>query len=172
MSYFISQFKRQTGIDISGDKRAVQRLRKQCENSKRTLSNQNSATVECDALAEGKDFSASISRAKFEELNNDLFKKTMIPVSQVLKDAGMSKGQVDQIILVGGSTRIPKIQDMLKEFFNGKELNKSINPDEAVVSDAIVYWHADLKKTYLYASLQSMCANYWWWFTLAHDVWN
>lgn len=133
MSYFISQFKRKSGIDISKDKRAVQRLRKQCENAKRTLSNQNSATVECDALAEGKDFSSTISRAKFEELNVDLFKKTMIPVTQVLKDAGMSKGKVDQIILVGGSTRIPKIQAMLSEFFGGKELNKSINPDEAVV---------------------------------------
>jgi len=134
MNYFISQFKRQSGIDISKDKRAVQRLRKQCENAKRTLSNQNSATVECDALAEGKDFSSNISRAKFEELNVDLFKKTMIPVTQVLKDASMSKSTVDQIILVGGSTRIPKIQSMLSEFFGGKELNKSINPDEAVVS--------------------------------------
>ena len=138
MSYFISQFKRQTGIDISNDKRAVQRLRKQCENAKRTLSNQNSATVECDALAEGKDFSSTISRAKFEELNVDLFKKTVIPVTQVLKDANMSKSKVDQIILVGGSTRIPKIQSMLSEFFGGKELNKSINPDEAVAYGAAV----------------------------------
>eukprot|EP00580_Thalassiosira_gravida_P002173 CAMPEP_0201622520 /NCGR_PEP_ID=MMETSP0492-20130828/47439_1 /ASSEMBLY_ACC=CAM_ASM_000837 /TAXON_ID=420259 /ORGANISM="Thalassiosira gravida, Strain GMp14c1" /LENGTH=748 /DNA_ID=CAMNT_0048092103 /DNA_START=366 /DNA_END=2612 /DNA_ORIENTATION=+ len=138
MSYFISQFKRRSGIDISKDKRAVQRLRKQCENAKRTLSNQNSATVECDALAEGTDFSASVSRAKFEELNVDLFKKTMIPVTQVLKDAGMSKGKVDQVILVGGSTRIPKIQAMLSEFFGGKELNKSINPDEAVAFGAAV----------------------------------
>ena len=138
MSYFISQFKRQSGIDISNDKRAVQRLRKQCENAKRTLSNQNSATVECDALAEGKDFSSTISRAKFEELNVDLFKKTMIPVTQVLKDANMSKQKVDQIILVGGSTRIPKIQSMLSEFFGGKELNKSINPDEAVAYGAAV----------------------------------
>eukprot|EP00985_Skeletonema_marinoi_P015041 scaffold7671_cov132-Skeletonema_marinoi.AAC.4 len=138
MNYFISQFKRQTGVDISADKRAVQRLRKQCENAKRTLSNQNSATVECDALAEGKDFSSTISRAKFEELNVDLFKKTMIPVTQVLKDAGMSKGQVDQVILVGGSTRIPKIQKLLSEFFGGKELNKSINPDEAVAYGAAV----------------------------------
>lgn len=135
MNYFISQFKRQTGIDITNDKRAVQRLRKQCENAKRTLSTQNSATVECDALAEGKDFSSTISRAKFEELNVDLFKKTLVPVTQVLKDAGMAKGQVDQIILVGGSTRIPKIQSMLSEYFGGKELNKSINPDEAVVSN-------------------------------------
>ncbi|KAL7506051.1 hypothetical protein ACHAXN_003405 [Cyclotella atomus] len=138
MNYFISQFKRQTGIDITDDKRAVQRLRKQCENAKRTLSNQNTATVECDALAEGKDFSSSISRAKFEELNVDLFKKTLVPVTQVLKDAGMAKGKVDQIILVGGSTRIPKIQSMLSEYFGGKELNKSINPDEAVAYGAAV----------------------------------
>ncbi|KAL7477109.1 hypothetical protein ACHAW6_002922 [Cyclotella cf. meneghiniana] len=138
MNYFISQFKRQTGIDITNDKRAVQRLRKQCENAKRTLSTQNSATVECDALAEGKDFSSTISRAKFEELNVDLFKKTLVPVTQVLKDAGMAKGKVDQIILVGGSTRIPKIQSMLSEYFGGKELNKSINPDEAVAYGAAV----------------------------------
>ena len=100
MSYFISQFKRQSGIDISKDNRAVTRLRKQCENAKQTLSNQNSATVECDTLAEGKDFSASISWAKFEELNDELFKKTVIPVTEVLKDAGMSKGQV--IVGCGG----------------------------------------------------------------------
>jgi len=138
MGYFINQFKRRTGIDITDDKRAVQRLRKQCENAKRTLSNQNSATVDLDALAEGKDFSATVSRAKFEELNADLFKKVLIPVTQVLKDAGMSKGKVDQVILVGGSTRIPKVQSMLSEFFNGKELNKSINPDEAVAYGAAV----------------------------------
>ena len=134
MEYCISQFKRQSGIDITGDKRAVSRLRKQCEMAKRTLSTQTSATIDCEALSSGKDFSTTISRAKFEELNNDLFKKTMTPVTQVLKDAGMSKSDVDQIILVGGSTRIPKIQSLLSEYFQGKELNKSINPDEAVVS--------------------------------------
>jgi molecular chaperone DnaK (HSP70) len=133
MKYCISQFKRQTGIDVTDDKRAVQRLRKQCETAKRTLSTQTSATIDCEALAEGQDFSTTISRAKFEELNLDLFKQTLIPVTQVLKDSGMSKSKVDQIILVGGSTRIPKIQSMLSEFFGGKKLNKSINPDEAVV---------------------------------------
>jgi len=138
MGYFMAQFKRRTGIDVAGDKRAVQRLRKQCENAKRTLSHQTSAAVECDALAGGQDLSSTISRAKFEELNSDLFKKTMIPVTQVLKDAGMSKSKVDQIILVGGSTRIPKIQSMLSEFFGGKELNRSINPDEAVAYGAAV----------------------------------
>jgi molecular chaperone DnaK (HSP70) len=134
MEYCMSQFKRQSGIDISGDKRALQRLRKQCEQAKRTLSTQQSANIDCEALANGEDFSTTISRAKFEELNMDLFKKTMVPVTQVLKDSGMSKDQVDQIVLVGGSTRIPKIQEMLSEYFNGKELNKGINPDEAVVS--------------------------------------
>ncbi len=138
MDFFIAQFKRKNGIDISDDKRALQRLRKQCENAKRTLSTQNMATVDCEALSNGVDFSSTISRAKFEELNMDLFKKTMVPVTQVLKDSGVSKNEVDEIILVGGSTRIPKIQEMLKEYFNGKELNKSINPDEAVAQGAAI----------------------------------
>ena len=130
----MQQFKRQNGgMDMSSDKRAVQRLRKQCEMAKRTLSTQTSATIECDALFGGIDFSTTISRAKFEELNNDLFKKTMAPVTQVLKDAGISKQDVDQVILVGGSTRIPKVQELLSEYFNGKTLNKSISVDEAVV---------------------------------------
>jgi len=139
MDYCILQFKRKNnGIDISKDKRALQRLRKQCENAKRTLSTQSSAAIDCEALYQGIDFSTSITRAKFEELNMDLFKKTMIPVTQVLRDAGMSKADVHEIILVGGSTRIPKIQNMLKDYFNGKELNKSINPDEAVAYGAAV----------------------------------
>merc|ERR1712070_420139 len=138
MDYFIAQFKRKSGIDISGEKRALQRLRKQCEQAKRTLSTQNVASVECDALSNGQDFSATISRAKFEELNMDLFKKTLVPVTQVLKDSKISKTEVDQVILVGGSTRIPKVQQMLSEYFNGKELNKSINPDEAVAYGAAV----------------------------------
>jgi len=136
MEYCLQQFKRQNdgvGDDIRSDKRAIQRLRKQCELAKRTLSTQTSATIDCEALSGGIDFSTTISRAKFEELNMDLFKKTMAPVTQVLKDAGVSKEEVDEIILVGGSTRIPKVQAMLSEFFNGKKLNKSINPDEAVV---------------------------------------
>eukprot|EP00549_Striatella_unipunctata_P025550 CAMPEP_0118723104 /NCGR_PEP_ID=MMETSP0800-20121206/31804_1 /TAXON_ID=210618 ORGANISM="Striatella unipunctata, Strain CCMP2910" /NCGR_SAMPLE_ID=MMETSP0800 /ASSEMBLY_ACC=CAM_ASM_000638 /LENGTH=672 /DNA_ID=CAMNT_0006631465 /DNA_START=18 /DNA_END=2033 /DNA_ORIENTATION=+ len=138
MEYCISQFKRQNGVDLSDDKRALQRLRKQCENAKRTLSTQNSATIDCEALSGGIDFSTTISRAKFEELNIDLFKKTLVPVTQVLKDAGVSKTEVDQVILVGGSTRIPKIQKMLKEYFGGKELNRGINPDEAVAYGAAV----------------------------------
>lgn len=138
MDFFIAQFKRKTGIDISDDKRALQRLRKQCENAKRTLSTQTSATVDCEALSQGQDFSSTISRAKFEELNMDLFKKTIVPVTQVLKDAGVGKNEVDQVILVGGSTRIPKVQEMLSEYFNGKKLNKEINPDEAVAYGAAV----------------------------------
>jgi molecular chaperone DnaK (HSP70) len=133
MDYCIRQFKRQSDIDIIGDKRAIQRLRKQCELAKRTLSTQTSATIDCEALSNGVDFSTTISRAKFEELNVDLFKKTMTPVTQVLKDSGMAKRDVDQVILVGGSTRIPKVQSLLSDFFGGKELNKGINPDEAVV---------------------------------------
>jgi molecular chaperone DnaK (HSP70) len=134
MEYCISQFKRQSDIDVTTDKRAINRLRSQCEMAKRTLSTQTTATIDIDALSNGIDFSTTISRAKFEELNIDLFKKTVAPVTQVLKDAGMSKSQVDQVILVGGSTRIPKVQSMLSEYFGGKELNKGINPDEAVVS--------------------------------------
>mmetsp|Transcript_29757 Transcript_29757/g.38944 ORF Transcript_29757/g.38944 Transcript_29757/m.38944 type:complete len:744 (+) Transcript_29757:76-2307(+) len=138
MEYCMSQFKRQSDIDISKDNRALQRLRKQCEMAKRTLSTQTSATIDCEALSNGVDFSTTISRAKFEELNIDLFKKTMVPVTQVLKDSGLSKSDVDQVILVGGSTRIPKVQKMLETYFGGKELNKSINPDEAVAYGAAV----------------------------------
>jgi molecular chaperone DnaK (HSP70) len=139
VEYCMSMFKRQSGIDISNDKRAIQRLKRQCELAKRTLSTQQSTNIDCEALANGKDFTTTISRAKFEELNIDLFKKTMVPVTQVLKDSGMSKTSIDQVILVGGSTRIPKVQEMLSEYFGGKELNKSINPDEAVVSAIIIF---------------------------------
>lgn len=138
MDYFIAQFKRKHSIDISSDKRALQRLRKQCELAKRTLSSQTSASIDCEALSNGVDFSSTISRAKFEELNSDLFKKTLVPVTQVLKDAGMSKNDVDEVVLVGGSTRIPKVQSLLSDYFNGKKLNKEINPDEAVAYGAAV----------------------------------
>jgi len=139
MDYCIQQFKRRDGIEIGPkDKRALQRLRKQCEGVKRTLSTQTSATVDCEALSDGVDFSCTISRAKFEELNLDLFKKTMVPVTQVLKDSGVSKSAVDEVILVGGSTRIPRIRTMLSSYFNGKTMNNSINPDEAVAYGAAV----------------------------------
>jgi chaperone protein DnaK len=139
MDYCIASFKRKhKGMDPSTDKRALQRLRKQCELAKRALSQGVSATVDVEALHQGVDFSLPISRAKFEELNNDLFKKTLIPVAQVLKDAKISKGGVHQVVLVGGSTRIPKVQTLLSEFFDGKELNRGINPDEAVAYGAAV----------------------------------
>merc|ERR1712070_484787 len=133
-----ADFKKKTGISIDSNPRALRRLRTQCEKAKRILSSASQAPIECEALAEGEDFNINISRAKFEELCMDLFRQCMPPVENVLKDAECSKGQVNEIVLVGGSTRIPKVQSMLKEFFNGKALNKSINPDEAVAYGAAV----------------------------------
>jgi len=138
MDHCMQQFRRKTGIDIAQDKRAIQRLRRQCEAAKRTLSVQMSATIDCEALSAGTDFSLVVSRAKFEELNLDLFKKTLGPVTQVLRDAHMSKKDVHQIVLVGGSTRIPRVQAMLSDHFDGRELNRGINPDEAVAYGAAV----------------------------------
>ena len=136
--HFAKVFERKSKLDISDDKRALQRLRRACEGLKRSLSTQTSATIELEALKDGVDLRETLSRARFEELNMDLFKKTMAPVSQVLKDAGVDKAQVDEVVLVGGSTRIPKVQQLLAEFFNGKEPNKGINPDEAVAYGAAV----------------------------------
>jgi L1 cell adhesion molecule like protein len=138
MAHFAKTFERKTKIDISGDKRAMQRLRRACENLKRALSTQTSATLELEALKDGVDMRETISRARFEELNLDLFRKTMEPVAQVLRDAKASKSDIHEVVLVGGSTRIPKVQQLLKEFFNGKEPNKGINPDEAVAYGAAV----------------------------------
>ena len=138
MEHFMKEFKRKTKIDILGNKRAMRRLRTACERAKRTLSSTASTTIEIDSLADGIDFNTSITRARFEELCMDLFRKTMDPVERVLQDSKMSKGQIDDIVLVGGSTRIPKIQSMLSDFFNGKELCKSINPDECVAYGAAV----------------------------------
>jgi heat shock protein 1/8 len=134
----MADFKKKSKIDISGNARALRRLRTQCEKAKRILSSAHQAPIECETLAEGEDYNANISRAKFEELCMDLFKKCMPPVENVLKDASVGKGQVHEIVLVGGSTRIPKVQAMLSDFFNGKTLNKSINPDEAVAYGAAV----------------------------------
>merc|ERR1711912_135682 len=131
-------FKKKTGIDIKGNPRALRRLRTQCEKAKRILSAAHQAPIECETLAEGEDYNTNISRAKFEELCMDLFRQCMPPVEAVLKDAEIGKGQVHEIVSVGGSTRIPKIQQMLTDFFNGKGLNKSINPDEAVAYGAAV----------------------------------
>jgi len=139
VEYCMAEFKKRSGgIDIKGNNRALRRLRTQCEKAKRTLSAAHQTVIECEALAEGEDFSLNLSRAKFEELCIDLFRKCMPPVEQVLSDSDTSKGQIHEIVLVGGSTRIPKIQTMLSDFFNGKQLNRSINPDEAVAYGAAV----------------------------------
>ena len=138
LRHFSEEFKRKHKKDISGSARALRRLRTACERAKRTLSSTSQTMVEIDSLFEGIDFYTTITRARFEELNSDLFRKCMEPVEQVLRDAKMDKSNVHEIVLVGGSTRIPKIQQMLSSFFNGKELNKSINPDEAVAYGAAV----------------------------------
>jgi len=138
MQYMIKLFKKKHKVDMSKDKRAIQKLRREVERVKRTLSSQHSARLEVESLYDGIDFSETLTRARFEDLNIDLFKKTMAPVSRVLSDAGLSKSEVDEVVLVGGSTRIPKVQSLLKDFFNGKEPNKSINPDEAVAYGAAV----------------------------------
>uniref|UniRef100_A0AAY4AF16 Heat shock protein 70 n=1 Tax=Denticeps clupeoides TaxID=299321 RepID=A0AAY4AF16_9TELE len=138
VNHFISEFKRKYKKDISDNKRAVRRLRTACERAKRTLSSSTQASIEIDSLYEGIDFYTSITRARFEELNADLFRGTLDPVEKSLRDAKMDKSQIHDIVLVGGSTRIPKIQKLLQDFFNGKELNKSINPDEAVAYGAAV----------------------------------
>merc|ERR1712110_213137 len=138
MQYFIKMMKKKSNIDISGDKRALQKLRKEVERVKRALSTQQQARLEIEDLAEGFDLSETLTRARFEELNNDLFKKTLGPVSKVLEDADVAKNEVDEIALVGGSTRIPRVQSLLSEYFGGKEPSKGINPDEAVAYGAAV----------------------------------
>jgi L1 cell adhesion molecule like protein len=138
MDHFCKEFKRQHKHDITTNDRAVRRLRTACERAKRTLSSSTKANIEIDSLYEGIDFNSSITRARFEDLCGDYFRNTLIPVEKVLRDAGVSKSQVDEIVLVGGSTRIPKVQQLVKEFFNGKEPCKSINPDEAVAFGAAV----------------------------------
>ncbi|XP_073306650.1 luminal-binding protein 5-like isoform X2 [Primulina huaijiensis] len=138
MEYFVKLIKKKHGKDISKDNRAMGKLRRESERAKRALSNQHQVRVEIESLFDGMDFSEPLTRARFEELNNDLFKKTMGPVKNALADAGLGKNQIDEIVLVGGSTRIPKIQQLLKEYFDGKEPNKGVNPDEAVAFGAAV----------------------------------
>jgi L1 cell adhesion molecule like protein len=139
VNFFVDQFKKKTnGLDMTGNPRAMRRLRTSCERAKRELSTSTQAAIEIDSLFEGEDFYTSISRAKFEELNMDLFRKCMPPVEKVLKDSKMDKGQIHDIVLVGGSTRIPRVQQLLSDFFNGRELNKSVNPDEAVAYGAAI----------------------------------
>jgi heat shock protein 5 len=138
MAYFIKMLKKRDGTDIQKDKRALQKLRREVERVKRTLSSQHQARLEIEGLMDGVDFSETLTRARFEELNVDLFKKTLGPVQKVMEDADMSKSEVDEIVLVGGSTRIPKVQSLLKDYFDGKEPSKGVNPDEAVAYGAAV----------------------------------
>merc|ERR1712054_430238 len=124
------------GKDMSKDKRAIQKLRREVEKAKRALSSTHQARVEIEALFDGVDFSETLTRARFEEINNDLFRNTLGTVQQVLEDSGLKKSKIDEIVLVGGSTRIPKIHQLIKNFFNGKEPNRGIDPDEAVAYGA------------------------------------
>jgi len=138
VDHFVKEFQRKSKKDLSENKRAVRRLRTACERAKRTLSASAQATIEIDSLFDGEDFYTTVTRARFEELCSDLFKGTLVPVEKSLKDAKLEKSAIHEIVLVGGSTRIPKIQNLISDFFNGKELNKSINPDEAVAYGAAV----------------------------------
>merc|ERR1719248_485098 len=132
--------KKRDGLDLNAatEKRGMQKLRREVERVKRSLSTQHQARLEIEGLSEGVDFSESLTRARFEELNNDLFLKTLGPVQKVMEDADMDKSEVDEIVLVGGSTRIPKVQSLLKDYFDGKEPSKGVNPDEAVAYGAAV----------------------------------
>eukprot|EP00095_Tigriopus_kingsejongensis_P010606 maker-scaffold1206_size55693-snap-gene-0.6 protein:Tk10606 transcript:maker-scaffold1206_size55693-snap-gene-0.6-mRNA-1 annotation:"hypothetical protein DAPPUDRAFT_304735" len=138
MEHFIKLYKKKKGKDLRKDNRAVQKLRREVEKAKRALSAAHQVRLEIESLFEGEDFSETLTRAKFEELNMDLFRSTMKPVQKVLEDADMQKKDIDEIVLVGGSTRIPKIQQLVKEYFNGKEPSRGINPDEAVAYGAAV----------------------------------
>jgi len=138
MAHFIQLFKRKSNKDIASDKRAMQKLRREVEKAKRALSSTHQTKIEIEGILDGVDFSETLTRARFEELNADLFKKTLQPVQQVLDDSGFKKSEIDEIVLVGGSTRIPKVQQLIKDFFNGKEPNRGINPDEAVAYGAAV----------------------------------
>ncbi|KAI7888771.1 heat shock 70 kDa protein [Mucor mucedo] len=139
IDHFVKVWKKKNdGEDITKDLKTMSKLKREVENAKRALSSQMSVRVEIESFFQGKDFSETLTRAKFEELNNDLFRKTLKPVEQVIKDAGFTKEKVDEIVLVGGSTRIPKVQKLLTDFFNGKKPSKGINPDEAVAFGAAV----------------------------------
>jgi len=138
MNHFIKVFKRKNKIDIRNNDRAIAKLRREVEKAKRALSSTTQVRIEIENFADGIDFSETLTRARFEELNNDLFRQTLKPLEVVMKDAGMKKGEIHEVVLVGGSTRIPKIQKLVKDFFNGKEPNRGINPDEAVAYGASV----------------------------------
>jgi molecular chaperone DnaK (HSP70) len=138
MEYFIKLIKKKSGKALRKDNRAVQKLWREVEKAKRALSVQHQVKLEVESLIDGEDFSETLTRAKFEELNMDLFRSTLKPVQKVMEDAALKKDDVHEIVLVGGSTRIPKVQQLLKEFFNGKEPSRGINPDEAVAYGAAV----------------------------------
>lgn len=138
VKHLVDEFKRKHKKDINDNKRAMRRLRTACERAKRTLSSSTQASIEIDSLYEGLDFYTSLTRARFEELCGDLFRGTLEPVEKALRDSGLDKPRIHEIVLVGGSTRIPKIQNLIRDFFSGKELCKSINPDEAVAYGAAV----------------------------------
>ena len=138
LDYLLKKIKKQYGKDLKGDKTVIQKLKTEIEKAKRHLSSSLQATIEIDELEPGFDFKDTLSRAKFEELNMDLFKKTMAPVEKVMEDSGFKKSEISEVVLVGGSTRIPKVQTLIKDYFNGKEPNKGINPDEAVAYGAAV----------------------------------
>ena len=138
MEHFIKLFKKKTGKDIRKDNRAVQKLRREVEKAKRTLSSQHQTKIEIESFFDNEDFSETLTRAKFEELNMDLFRSTMKPVQKVLEDSDLKKSDIAEVVLVGGSTRIPKVQQLVKEFFDGKEPSRGINPDEAVAYGAAV----------------------------------
>lgn len=138
VDFCVQEFQRKHKVNLRDNMKALRRLRTYCERAKRTLSSSQQTTIEIDSLADGEDFSLTLTRSKFEELNFDYFKDTLNPVEKVLKDSGIAKSDVHEIVMVGGSTRIPKINELMKNFFNGKEPCKSINPDEAVAYGAAV----------------------------------
>merc|ERR1711879_974472 len=138
MDYFMKLYKKKTGKDVRKNVRSVQNLRREVEKAKRALSSAHQAKIEIESFFEGEDFSETLTRAKFEELNMDLFRSTMVPVKKVLEDGDLEKDEIDEIVLVGGSTRIPKVQQLVKDYFGGKEPSRGINPDEAVAYGAAV----------------------------------
>ena len=138
VEYLIKEFKNKNKVDLTNNKKAVKRLTTAVEKAKRTLSSATTTSIEVDSIHEGTDFTMTLTRAKFESLCLDIFQRTMAPVDQVMKDSGLSKSQIDEIVLVGGSTRIPKVRELLTAYFNNKELCNSVNPDEAVAYGAAV----------------------------------
>jgi len=138
IEHFVKVFKRKHKIDVKKNPRALAKLRREVEKAKRALSSTHQVKIDIESFVQGMDFSETLTRARFEELCNDLFRKTLKPVATVLKDSGLKKSEIDEVVLVGGSTRIPKVQKLVKDFFNGKEPNRGVNPDEAVAFGAAV----------------------------------